>query len=471
MEQVPDFQRVLVLQGGGSLGAYEAGAYKALYEMVSKGDNERGFKGKPIVDIVAGTSIGAINSAVLVSYVKENNTWEGSAERLNDFWEYLSKESSFDHIPGFTNWWDYLHYNINCGIATGEAARRYYSAKEFAVTGVPTAFSFLSPQLDTKFFDPQNIWYRFDSGPLKRSLERFAKFPIATTFDEKASFTQPRLILVSVDVAEGAAVVFDSYEREDGSRKSEYGKYIVQDGKEVGFTHTIRYNDGITADQVIASASVPINFDYTPLEVESYNNATSSYEKNIRYFWDGGIMSNTPLTQVVRLHRRYWLKRKGFKDTVPRLNICIVNVHPSKQDTIPWDHDGVVNRREDITYSDRTEREEHAVLLISDLAELSRELIAVAKNYGVKEEVINIVLDRKTMNHGMAIRPRKYSEIIEGQYEIGKIIRINRKSDQYTISNKIFDFSSKTIKQLIESGYTNTRELTDVEYRGEHLFY
>ncbi|MGB6530643.1 MAG: patatin-like phospholipase family protein, partial [Candidatus Nitrosopolaris sp.] len=61
MEQVPDFQRVLVLQGGGSLGAYEAGVYKALYEMTTKYDKERGFKDKPLVDIVAGTSIGAIN--------------------------------------------------------------------------------------------------------------------------------------------------------------------------------------------------------------------------------------------------------------------------------------------------------------------------------------------------------------------------------------------------------------------------
>jgi NTE family protein len=57
-----NFQRVLILQGGGSLGAYEAGVYQALYEMVTKSDKERGFKNKPIVDIVAGTSIGAINS-------------------------------------------------------------------------------------------------------------------------------------------------------------------------------------------------------------------------------------------------------------------------------------------------------------------------------------------------------------------------------------------------------------------------
>jgi NTE family protein len=56
----------------------------------------------------------------------------------------------------------------------------------------------------------------------------------------------------------------------------------------VGHKHIIRYNDGITSDHVIASASVPLNYSYTTLEVESYN------EKNIRHFWDGGVMSTTP---------------------------------------------------------------------------------------------------------------------------------------------------------------------------------
>ena len=111
MKDRPDFQRVLVLQGGGSLGAYEAGAYQAIYEMITKIDKEKGFKDKPLIDIVAGTSIGAINAAVLVSYVMENNTWEGSAERLNKFWEYLSKESSLDHFFGFTYWWDFFVYS------------------------------------------------------------------------------------------------------------------------------------------------------------------------------------------------------------------------------------------------------------------------------------------------------------------------------------------------------------------------
>jgi NTE family protein len=150
-------QRALVLQGGGSLGAYEAGGYQALYERITKADREKGVKGKPLFNIVAGTSIGAINAAIIVSYVVENNTWEDSSERLNEFWEYLSKESLFDKIPGFTAWWEYLHNNVHTGFASGEAARRYYSAMEFSIT----VFSPLIPLVDTRFFNPQNIWYHF----------------------------------------------------------------------------------------------------------------------------------------------------------------------------------------------------------------------------------------------------------------------------------------------------------------------
>ena len=167
-KKVPDFQRVLILQGGGSLGAYEAGAYKALYEMVTKMDNERGFKGKPLIDIVAGTSIGAINSAVLVSYVIENNTWEGSSERLNEFWEYLSKESSLDYIPGFTYWWDFFHNKVNHDIATGEAPRRYYATKR--VFGCRSAYCFLSFDASTRYkvFESSNLWYQLDSKPFRK---------------------------------------------------------------------------------------------------------------------------------------------------------------------------------------------------------------------------------------------------------------------------------------------------------------
>jgi NTE family protein len=102
-------------------------------------------------------------------------------------------------------------------------------------------------------------------------------------------------------------------------------------------------------------------------------------------------MSNTPLTQLVRLHRLYWLKVKGLRDTVTRLDIGIVNVHPVRQDAIPLDHDGVINRNNDITFSDRTEREQEALLLASDYVDLARKLINIAKNHGAKENIINDV--------------------------------------------------------------------------------
>ena len=122
---IPERERAFVLQGGGSLGAYGAGVYKGLYESLSKADTEKGKKREPIFDIIAGTSIGAINAAILVSYVVENQTYEGSAERLVDFWNYLSKESITETNAFFRPWWNYWH-TINREVASGEAARRYY---------------------------------------------------------------------------------------------------------------------------------------------------------------------------------------------------------------------------------------------------------------------------------------------------------------------------------------------------------
>jgi predicted acylesterase/phospholipase RssA len=53
--------RALIFQGGGSLGAYEAGAYKAINEDLSAYFRTQGRRNEPIFHIVSGTSIGAIN--------------------------------------------------------------------------------------------------------------------------------------------------------------------------------------------------------------------------------------------------------------------------------------------------------------------------------------------------------------------------------------------------------------------------
>ena len=131
--------RALIFQGGGSLGAYEAGSYKAIHESLSSSFKAEGRENEPIFHIVSGTSIGAINSAILVSYVKENKTWEGSGERLVQFWEYLSTQSFVEKMPHFTQYWDSWR-KFDSQIASGESARRHYSTKEFILRGVPNVF-------------------------------------------------------------------------------------------------------------------------------------------------------------------------------------------------------------------------------------------------------------------------------------------------------------------------------------------
>lgn len=69
---------------------------------------------------------------------------------------------------------------------------------------------------------------------LKETIRRFADFPIATKLSKK----QPRLLVFSVDVLEGQTVAFDSYEKADGIRKSEYGQYNKADK---AYEHVIKY--------------------------------------------------------------------------------------------------------------------------------------------------------------------------------------------------------------------------------------
>jgi hypothetical protein len=60
---------------------------------------------------------------------------------------------------------------------------------------------------------------------------------------------------VAVDVADGISVTFDSYPKEDETRKTEYGRFLREDNNtEIGFEHVVHYNEGITLDQVMASA-------------------------------------------------------------------------------------------------------------------------------------------------------------------------------------------------------------------------
>src|SRR5215472_14989236 len=469
--------RALVFQGGGSLGAYEAGAYKDINEELPRYLKTEGRGNEPIFHIIAGTSIGAINAAILVSYIQENKTWEGSGERLVEFWEYLSTQSWVDNIPHFTKYWDSWR-RIDKRIASGESARRYFSTKEFIFKGVPNVFVPKTPLADSRFFDPSNTWYIYDNKPLKKSLEKFAKFPISTSFEKG----EPRLLLVAADVQEGSPVIFDSYEKEDGMRKSEYGRYgrvkldsstNVSENKE-GFEHVIRYEAGIKSDFVLASCSVPVNYDYTRLNVETRamimqedntyvgdkNNALSSDARNeVRFFWDGGLLANTPLRQTILAHRYYWQRVRKVEGDLPRLRFGIINLHPLKQEYIPSDYDGVVDRKNDIIYHDRTEFDENVAGLISDFMTLAQRLLKLAEESGASKEAVQMILNERTKGVGFDTRKQlRYEDLLRGKIDVDFVARLERKNDSHTISNKIFDFTKSTILRLIQNGYEETKD-------------
>jgi len=477
MTSIPQEERAFVLQGGGSLGAYEAGIYKVAYSFLKYKDKKEGNASRPICDIIAGTSIGAINAAILVSYVAENNTWEGSAEKLIEFWNYVSTEPVFGPFKDyFMSWWNFFR-NFNPYMGTAEAARRYYYTKALSFMGAPAVFSSPHGEHDKKFFDPTNQWYRFDNEPLKKSLERFVKFPIATRQEDN----QPRLILTAVDVAEGSPVVFDSYSKKDGTRKTEYGRYIIDKkfsrdddventtDEEVGFEHVIRYDKGITADHVIASAAVPVSYDYVKLDAESYDPQTGKYGKNIRHFWDGGLLSNTPLLQLITSQRQYWYGVRGIKGILPKLTILIINLHPASSGIIPWDRDGVESRNMDIMFADRSKNDENAILLLSDLVDLTKKVLKIAKENGINPKLFDDLLDSYPASHGRlhGIKSLRYRNMLEGQFNIGQVLRFERKHDENAIALKIIDFSSETIKHLIQDGYDEGVEFVRTNFGNE----
>ena len=197
-----------------------------------------------------------------------------------------------------------------------ERLRRYYSSKEFILRGDSNVFlPRLPPNIDYKFFDNfiiPNIWYRYDNANLRATINRSIKFPIATNRVMK----EPRLIAISVDVEECETVTFDSYIKDikTESRRSQYGDY---NSKNDTYERIIEYDKGIMAEHIIASASVPEHYDYT-LVPKVYDYTKTELEKSLEIqemdlknyarFWDGGLLSNTPLRELIQSHQDYWTK-------------------------------------------------------------------------------------------------------------------------------------------------------------------
>jgi predicted acylesterase/phospholipase RssA len=441
---IPNKQRALVLQGGGALGAYESGVLSVLCKELA-----HEYREGPLFDIVAATSMGAMNAAVLVgNVVNRNKTWEEAAKELENFW--TNEGRGLSSTPGFSNlWWEQAKMQKKFS-ASREAARRYYSVKEYLKYGTPNVFLPLPPEPDSKFADQDNTWIAHDISPLQNTIERYSKdennkekLSIATSWRNR----EPRLLVVSVDVAEGKTVAFDSYH----TKAEDPGNSLYE-------------GDGITIDHVMASGTIPVFYKFREIPT-----------KGGRKFCDGGILSNTPFRELLQAHRDYWngIIVEGNDNKIPDLDVYVINVHPSKQDKVPTDLDGVKDRINDITFMDRNSHYDEMVAnLVTDYTDLIDRLKELAKSYfknKVKKDIIlqnefeNLLKSIEGRTSGAEREDRKYKDLLKCRFRLTKVIRIENDSYKDSISGKVGDFTSQSIRNLIEKGKQDARRVLEVQ--------
>lgn len=482
-----NLQRALVFQGGGSLGAYEAGVFHVLYHWIKKdlSSNENVF------DIIAGTSIGAINASIIINHFLENkekdsgiaeeeklkNTlkyWEGSPEKILNFWKKISSHSTvYDVILSWIkNSWDFnkdiiaqmfpYYKPFLDSFASGESLRRYYATKKRIVNGEPDVFTplFYPPYptlLFNKFIDytPSAWWYQYSNQPLKEIILDFA--PKLRNDDHQKNRgirtnvyeNEPRFLLVAANIKTAMPETFDSYDTTD-----------------------------ITINHVLASAAIPINYQYMEINENKY--------------WDGGILSNTPVRELISNHTTFWTKRyEGNLETlldtqdnlafdkwdsyykiqkenhIPNLSLTIVNLHPAKEEDShipsPYDYDMTKDREKDIRFHDKTDYDIKLAQDISDyhdFVDLMTQLASDAINeIKGKNDVVNDLKQRfeEIVNSPQRTltrynQPRHFYDLIGKRFDIIYVLKIQRKDDEHTISDKIFDFSSDTVSNLIKKG-------------------
>ncbi|PMS33296.1 NTE family protein [Trinickia symbiotica] len=265
---LPPYETVaLVLQGGGALGAYQAGVYEGLHEA------------GVLPNWIAGISIGALNTAIIAG-----NAPDDRVAKLHEFWETICQPAYGLPLPPAV---ENAFFESNETVRTAFTAMQAVSAlldgqKGFFVPRVP-------PPLPFSVTTPDRAsWY--DTTPLKATLERLCDF-------DRINSGEMRVSVAAVNVGTGNFAYFHN-------------------------THT-----KLRPEHFIASASLPPGFAATNVDGE--------------YYWDGGLMSNTPLWEVVQ--------------TTPRRDTLAFQVDLwSARGPVPNNVTDVQGRVKDIQYSSRT---------------------------------------------------------------------------------------------------------------------
>src|SRR6185295_1411032 len=262
----PPFECIaLLLQGGGALGAYQAGVYQALAEADLH------------PDWIAGISIGAINAAIIAG-----NAPTERVDKLRAFWESITDHPSND-------WAKFAADHL----ARGEAARSFLNQLSAGAALVGGAPGFYVPRLPPAWLSPAGSLEAtsyYETTLLKSTLERFVDF-------DRINKDGTRLSVGAVNVRSGNFVYFDTT------------------------THHIK------PEHVMASGALPPGFPAVEVDGEHY--------------WDGGLISNTPLHWVVQ--------------SVPRMDTLAFQVDLwSARGDFPSDLLEVAMRQKEIQYSSRT---------------------------------------------------------------------------------------------------------------------
>jgi len=222
---------------------------------------------------------------------------------------------------------------------------------------------------------PTNWTSFYDPSPIKDTLSKYVAF-------EKLSESRVRLVLTAVDVETGQLAVFDSYV------------------------------DEITPEHILASGSLPPSFPWTTIDGKHY--------------WDGGLVSNSPLDQVVEL------------GGLTGKNVYVVNLWLDKR-ALPHSIPDVLARRDEIFFAEKIRRNIRSWEHIDDYRQLIEEIMANLEPK-VAEQIRR--------------RPR-YIETVGEDCPLS-VTRITREPVDGESISRDYEFSRKTIDQHIANGYAVT---------------
>ncbi len=229
-------ERVLVLQGGGALGSYQAGAYQALCHF----DFEPSW--------IAGVSIGAINAAIIAG-----NEREKRVERLKEFWQTVSQGAAWVPTP----------------ITKADRERSLYNETNAALVATFGTPGFFTPRLP-----PAPLWPKgspeaqsyYDTAPLRKTLERLVDF-------DRINDLKCRLSVGAVGVTTGNLQYFDNVE-------------MKRQGKRIGPEH------------IMASGALPPGFPSIVIDGEHYWDGGIASNTPLDYVLDAETRNDMLIFQI-----------------------------------------------------------------------------------------------------------------------------------------------------------------------------